>query len=85
MVAAFDYEHRFFDVDVEVMQDSTVLKSFSYRNCEIASQSVTTQNDDYESYHIPNSGFAIVNSIEFNCGGVSIDQEKNLCKCTSWR
>ena len=74
--SAFDYDHRFFDVDVKVMQDTTELKSFSYRNCEISSQSVTTQTDDYESYHIPNSGFAIVNSIEFNCGGVSINQEE---------
>ena len=74
--SAFDYNHRYFDVDVKVMQASTVLKSFSYRNCEIQSHSVTTQNDDYESYHAANSGFAIVNSIEFNCGGVSIDQEE---------
>ena len=74
--SAFDYNHRYFDVDVKVMQASTVLKSFSYKNCEIQSHSVTTQNDDYESYHAANSGFAIVNSIEFNCGGVSIDQEE---------
>ncbi|WP_428323746.1 hypothetical protein [Nitrosopumilus sp.] len=74
--SAFDYDHRFFDVDVKVMQSSTVLKSFSYRNCEISSHGVTTQNDDYESYHVANSGFAIVNSIEFNCGGISINQEE---------
>ena len=28
--SAFDYDHRFFDVDVKIMQDTTVLKSFSY-------------------------------------------------------
>ncbi|KFM21070.1 hypothetical protein AAA799B03_01406 [Marine Group I thaumarchaeote SCGC AAA799-B03] len=39
---------------------------------------MTTQTDDYESYHAANSGFAIVNSIEFNCGGVSINQEENF-------
>lgn len=74
--SAFEYNHKFFDIDVNVMQASAVLKSFSYKNCEISSHSVTTQTDDYESYHAANSGFAIVNSIEFNCGGVSINQEE---------
>ena len=72
----YDYNHRYFDVDVNVMQATTVLKSFSYKNCEINSHSVTTQTDDYESYHAVKSGFAIVNSIEFNCGGVSINNEE---------
>ncbi|AFS81359.1 hypothetical protein NKOR_07490 [Candidatus Nitrosopumilus koreensis AR1] len=76
--SAFEYDHRFFDADVKIMQADTTLKSFSYRNCEITSHSVTTQNDDYESYHAANSGFAIVNSIEFNCGGVSINQKENF-------
>lgn len=74
--SAFEYDHRFFDVDVDVMQNTTVLKSLSYRNCEISSHEVTTKTDDYESYNMANSGFAVVNSIEFNCGGVSIDQEE---------
>jgi hypothetical protein len=76
--SAFDYNHRFFNIDVNVMQSTNILKSFSYKNCEIQSHSVITQNDDYESYHSSNAGFAIVNSMEFNCGGVSINDEKIL-------
>lgn len=76
--SSFEFNHRFFDVDVNVMVDETVLKSFEYNNCEISSHGVTTVNDDYESYVTSNSGFAIVNSIEFRCGGVHINQDQNV-------
>ena len=76
--SSFEYDHRFFDIDVDVMQSTTVLKSFEYNNCEILSHGVSTLTDDYESYPLPESGFTIVNSIEFRCGGVHINQEEIL-------
>ena len=75
--SAFEYDYRYFDVDVNVVQNEDVLKSLQYENCEISEYGITTLTDDYESYMLPNSGFAIVNSIEFRCGGVHIDLEKN--------
>ena len=75
--SAFEYNYRYFDVDVNIVQNEDILKSLQYENCEISEYGITTLTDDYESYMLPNSGFAIVNSIEFRCGGVHIDLEKN--------
>lgn len=80
--SAFDFNHRYFDVDVDVMVGETILKSFRYNNCEITSHSVKTLSDDYESYLDSKSGFAIVNSMEFRCGGVHIDDEEILLNST---
>lgn len=75
-VGTFDYEHRYFDVDVNVVQNETILKSFEYHNCEIASNSVSTLTDDYESYLASNTGFAVVDSIEIRCSGVHINSQQ---------
>ena len=72
---AFEYNYRYFDVDVNVVQNDEILKSLQYKNCEISEYSISTLNDDYESYFTSISGFAIVNSIEFRCGGVHINPE----------
>ena len=76
--SAFEYNYRFFDVDVNVVQNENILKSLKYKNCEISEYGISTLTDDYESYLRPNTGFAIVNSIEFRCGGVHINLENNL-------
>ena len=75
--SVFEYDYRYFDVDVNVVQNEDILKSLQYENCEISEYGITTLTDDYESYMLSNSGFAIVNSIEFRCGGVHIDLDKN--------
>ena len=76
--SSFEYNYRFFDVDVNVVQNESVLKSLNYKHCEISEYGVKTLTDDYESYHSSNSGFAIVNSIEFNCGGTHFDLDRPL-------
>jgi len=78
---AFEYNYRYFDVDVNVVQNTIVhgkniLKSFTYKNCEVDSYGLSTLTDDYESYLASNTGFAIVNNIEFRCGGAHINLEK---------
>ena len=74
--SAFEYNYRYFDVDVDIVQNNDVLKSLKYKNCEISEYGISTLNDDYESYLVPNSGFAIVNTIEFGCSGVRINPEQ---------
>ena len=74
---AFEYNYRHFDVNVNVVQNENILKSFTYRNCEISEYGIFTLTDDYESYLEPNTGFAIVNSIEFRCSGVHMNLEQN--------
>ncbi|MFB5617946.1 MAG: hypothetical protein ACE5Q4_04730 [Nitrosopumilus sp.] len=78
--SAFDYEHRYFDIDVNVVQNEVILKSFEYNNCEIREYGISTLTDDYESYLASNTGFAVVNSIEFGCGGVHINLEKSYLR-----
>jgi len=75
--SAFEYNYRYFDVDVNVVQNENILKSFTYRNCEISEYGISTLTDDYESYLAPNTGFAVVNSIDFRCGGVHMNLEQN--------
>ena len=75
--SAFEYNYRYFDVDVNVVQNENILKSFTYRNCEISEYGIYTLTDDYESYLAPNTGFAVVNSIDFRCGGVHMNLEQN--------
>ena len=71
--SAFEYDYRFFDVDVNIVQNEAVLKSIHYKNCEVSDYGISTITDDYESYMLPNSGFAIVDAIEFRCSGSHIN------------
>ena len=73
--SAFEYDYRYFDAVVNIVQGQTVLKSLEYKNCEISQYGILTVTDDYESYMLDNSGFAIVNDIEFRCGGVHINSD----------
>lgn len=75
--SSFEFDYRFFDVDVDVVQNDSILKSFSYKNCEISDHMIATLSDDYESYLASNTGFAIVNSIDFRCGGVHVNLDQN--------
>ena len=75
--SSFEHNYRFFDVDANVVQNENVLKSFKYKNCEITRYGISTLTDDYESYLASNTGFAIVNNIEFRCGGVHINLDHN--------
>jgi len=72
---AFEYDYKIFDVNVNVIQNKNILKSFKYNNCQISTHRISTLTDDYESYLAPDTGFAIVNTIEFRCGGVHLNLE----------
>ena len=70
---SFEYDYRFFDVDVNVVQNENILKSLHYKNCEVSGYGLSTLTDDYESYLRSDTGFAIVNNIEFRCGGMHVN------------
>ena len=80
---SFEYNYRYFDVDVNIVQNENVLKSFKYDNCEISGYSVSTLTDDYESYLASDTGFAIVNNIQFRCGGVGINLDSDKSSLNS--
>jgi len=67
-----EYDYRFFDVDVDFTRDGESFLGLDYYNCEIETYLVETLNShDYESYLSSKSGFAIVDTIEFQCGGIN--------------
>lgn len=77
--ASWDYDYRFFDVDVDFFRDNSDIGSIGYYNCEILSYVTETLNSkDYESYTSSKSGFAIIDEIEFRCGGLNSNNPTNM-------
>ena len=71
--ASFEYDYRYFDVDVQIVNDDRTIRTLQYSNCEILDYAIDTLKDDYESYISSSSGFAIVDDIEFLCSGVTLN------------
>lgn len=70
--SSFEFDYRFFDVDVDLIRDGTTVRTLHYYNCEVLEYEATTLNsNDYESYFSSKSGFAVVDKIEFRCGGLN--------------
>lgn len=69
--ASFNYDYRYFDVDVSLVKDGSTIKSLDYHDCSIENYSIDTLNDDYESYLSSKTGFAIVDIIDFECSGLN--------------
>ena len=84
---AFNYDYRYFDVDVSFVKDGNTIKSLDYHDCSIENYSVDTLNDDYESYLSSKTGFAIVDIIDFECGGLNphLTEESTPWKTSSIR
>lgn len=70
--ASFEYDYRYFDADVQIVNDERTIRILQYANCEILDYAIDTLKDDYESYISSSSGFAIVDDIEFLCSGLSL-------------
>lgn len=72
MSNTFEYNYRFFDVDVDLIRDNQTIRVLHYYNCEILEyEAVTLNSNDYESYTSSKTGFAVVDKIEFRCGGIN--------------
>jgi len=70
--SGFDYDYRYFDVDVDFLRDDAIFNSIGYYNCEIlAYHTETLTSHDFSSYTSSKSGFVIVDNIEFRCGGLN--------------
>jgi len=76
--SSFEFDYRFFDVDVDLTRDDQPIRTLHYRNCEILDyEAVTLNSNDYESYTSSKTGFAVVDKIEFRCGGVNGESPKS--------
>ena len=68
--SSFEYDYRYFKVDVGFVKDGEIVKTLNYNDCDITTYEVKTLHDDQESYMSSKTGFALVDDIEFNCGGL---------------
>jgi len=75
---SFEFNFRYFDVDVNFLRNDTLITSIQYEKCQIDDYVTKTLNaGDYESYTSSKSGFAIIDEIEFTCGGIVSINPKN--------
>ena len=76
--AAFDYQFKYFDVDVDFVKEGDSIITLNYNNCRIDNYQVETlDSNDYESY-FKEVGFAIVDKIDFVCSGLTTDNDYKI-------
>jgi hypothetical protein len=81
--AAFDYQMKYFDVDAAFVKGGESIVTLDYDDCRINNYKVETlDSNDYESY-FKEVGFAVVDKIEFVCGGLDLDNDSKILKNNS--
>lgn len=66
----FDYNYKFFDVDVVLTSNENSRKIFHYIDCQVADYVIDTLSHTHRGYLSKSTGFAIVYTIDFECGGI---------------
>ena len=67
---SFDYNYKYFDVDVVFTSNNDSRKILYYIDCQIADYLVDTLAHPQRGYLSNNTGFAVVETIDFDCAGV---------------
>ncbi len=81
--AAFDYQMKYFDVDAAFVKGGESIVTLDYDDCRINNYKVETlDSNDYESY-FKEVGFAVVDKIEFVCGGLDLGNDFKIPKNNS--
>jgi len=79
----FDYHLKYFEVDADFIKEDKSVITLHYRDCRIGNNQVETlDSNDYESY-FAETGFAIVDKIDFECGGVNSDDKNTVSPSTT--
>ena len=77
--SSFEYDFRYFDVNVDFVKGTESIGSIRYYKCEITDYRANTlESTDFESYFKSSSGFAIVDEVEFDCRGVNSNEDRNM-------
>lgn len=63
----FEYQYKFFDVEVLLAKGGNVIRQFNYQDCTVVNYRVDTLSDKEEAYF--GKGFAIIDQFEFECSG----------------
>ncbi len=69
--SAYEFDYQLFDVDVDFIKNDTTVRTLNYHDCLVDNYRVKTLTDDYESYMSSKTGFAIIDDIDFLCGGLN--------------
>ena len=81
---AFDYQLKYFDVDVDFVKEDESIITLDYNNCRMDNYQVETlDSNDYESY-FKEVGFAIVDKIDFVCSGLTSDNDYKITANSSF-
>lgn len=73
--AAFDYQFKYFDVDVDFVRDGKSIISLDYAKCRVDNYHIETlDSNDFESY-FKDVGFAVVDMIDFVCSGLNSNSD----------
>ena len=67
---SIDYNYKYFDVDAVLISGDNSRKTFRYIDCQIADYVFDTLYHTHRGYLSTNTGFAIVETIDFKCNGV---------------
>jgi len=68
---SYEWNYQLAEVTVNFVKDGTIVKILQYHDCYVDDYKVKTLNDSYESYIFSNSGFVIIDDIDFQCGGLN--------------
>ena len=80
---AFDYHLKYFEVDADFIKEDKSVITLHYHDCRISNNQVETlDSNDYESY-FAGTGFAIVDKIDFECGGIISDKKNTVSPSTT--
>jgi len=64
------YNYKFFDVEASFITADSTRKIFFYHDCQIADYLIDTLSHTHRGYLSQNTGFAIVETIDFECAGI---------------
>jgi len=72
---SYEWNYRLFEVDVDFIKNGDTIRTLSYSDCFIDDYKIKTLTDDYESYMSSKTGFAIIDDIDFLCGGLDFQTD----------
>ena len=68
---SYEWNYQLFEVDIDFIKNGEIMRTLSYHDCYVDDYKVKTLTDDYESYMSSKTGFAIIDDIDFLCGGLN--------------
>ena len=77
---SFEWDYKYFDVQIDFTNDDRIVETIKHHDCKINDYGIITIDDDYESYTGGKVGFAVIDDIEFLCGGLNFQHYADSVK-----